>query len=278
MLKAERANLAKSDFLCTNEPHELRTPMNGILGFAQIMEMYATDEMQLEHISHILKAGKDLLQLINEVLDLARIESGRLSLSIEAVSVADAINNAVEIVMPLYVQRGLELTTEFVGTESLFVSADQQRLSQVILNLLSNAKKYNRKGGPRSRSMPRRCKAGATAHQRHENTGPGIPPQYQPKLFQPFERLGADAGEVTGTGLGLALSKQLIETMGGQIWALKKHCGRRKHILDRTSDHGHPSSFESKINSRPRCRVERSASYDTFTSRTISRTLRSYKQ
>ena len=195
--------------------HELRTPMNSILGFAQIMEMNATDDKQANRIEHIMKAGQHLLTLINEVLDVARVESGRLSLTQEAVSLRSVIQMSVDLVRPLTLSQNLQLSIEWNGCETRSVQADQQRLSQVLINLLSNATKYNREGGTvrvscygRSQGWVRVCVS---------DTGMGIAPELMPQLFQPFERLSAEGTSIEGTGLGLALSKRLVEAMGGRM-------------------------------------------------------------
>ena len=211
--EAERANAAKSEFL-SRMSHELRTPMNSILGFAQIMEMQAIDEKQGQRVAHITKAGRHLLQLINEVLDMARVEAGQLSFSPEPVRIGSAIAIAVDLVRPLCQQNELHLEVETGERSELFVRADQQRLSQVLLNLLSNAIKYNRQRGQiriyserREQNCLRVCVS---------DTGIGIDPEKLSRLFEPFERLGADPS-IEGTGLGLALSKRLVEEMGGKI-------------------------------------------------------------
>ena len=215
-LQAEQANLAKSDFL-SRMSHELRTPLNVVLGFGQILEMRGSlAPKEREAVDSILKAGRHLLELINEVLDLSRIESGRMAISPEPVEVAELAGEALELIAPLAGERSVRLTGE-LGPCHRHVTADRQRLKQVLLNLLSNAVKYNRDGG----QVVISCTEGAQGRLRLvvADTGPGIPAALMDRLFEPFERLGADARHVEGTGLGLALSRQLVQLMGGEIGA-----------------------------------------------------------
>jgi signal transduction histidine kinase/ActR/RegA family two-component response regulator len=212
--EAEEANHAKSEFL-SRMSHELRTPLNSILGFAQILELGSLTEQQSDNVTHILKGGYHLLNLINEILDLARIESGRLSLSAEPVCVREAIQDAVDLVRPLAIQQNVTLSADAAIQCEHHVRADCQRLKQVLLNLLSNAIKYNRNGG----SVIVSCSEIPDKKLRIEvvDTGIGIPPEGLKKIFKPFERLTADGSDITGTGLGLALSKRLVEAMGGTL-------------------------------------------------------------
>ncbi len=212
--EAEQANLAKSQFL-SRMSHDLRTPLNAVLGFAQLLKAESLSVEQLEAVTQILRAGEHLLDLINEVLDIARIESGRLTLSLEAVSVREVVEHAVELVLPMANARRIVPAVVLRNTGSGFVRADRQRLNQVMLNLLSNAVKYNRHGGRVTVS----CEPiGAEAIRINvTDTGPGIPADKLALLFTPFERLGAEATAVQGTGLGLALSRGLAEAMGGSL-------------------------------------------------------------
>ena len=212
--EAERANQAKSEFL-SRMSHELRTPLNAVLGFGQLLEMEPLGPEQRESVEHILKAGRHLLGLIDEVLDISGIESGRVPISPEPVLVSELLLEVQDLVQPLAVERHVQL--QGVATEpwGRHVMGDRQRLKQVLLNLLSNAIKFNNEGGAVSLFVEEasaswvRLKVG--------DTGPGIPPEKIARLFTPFDRLGAEQTGVEGTGLGLALSKRLVELMGGTI-------------------------------------------------------------
>jgi PAS domain S-box-containing protein len=212
--EAERANRAKDDFL-SRISHELRTPLNAILGFGQLLEMGSLDADQADSVKQILRGGRHLLGLIDEVLDISRISSGQLSISQEAVPVAAAITEAVALVRPIAAERGIEFREEAVN--GAHVLADRQRLKQVLLNLLSNGVKYNRPGGSVSISLEE--VPGGRLRINVADTGPGISPQVMQRLFQPFDRLGAESSGVEGTGLGLALSKGLMDAMGGSLTA-----------------------------------------------------------
>jgi PAS domain S-box-containing protein len=215
---AERANRAKSEFL-SRMSHELRTPMNSILGFAQLLDRAPLPPEHKKGVGHILKAGRHLLQLINEVLEIARIEAGRHSLSLEPVCVGTVMQEAVALVRPLAAQWRVDLDEGPWPCCSVFVQADRQRLTQVLLNLLGNAIKYNRAGG----RVRLGCETLADAAEPHrlvvriEDTGRGIAGDRVDQLFTPFARLGAEQSEVEGTGLGLALSQRLTEAMGGSL-------------------------------------------------------------
>ncbi len=211
---AEAASRAKSEFL-SRMSHELRTPLNAILGFGQLMELEATSAGQRESADHILKAGRHLLALINEVLDITGIESGVLRLSAEPVAIADVVRETLDLIGPLAATRQIALSADTPNIAGLHVHADRQRLKQVLLNLMANAVKYNRDGGRvHITSEP-------APHGRLRvvisDTGPGIPPDKIGRLFTAFDRLGAEGTGVEGTGLGLALCKRLSEAMGGTI-------------------------------------------------------------
>ena len=212
--EADRANTAKSEFL-SRMSHELRTPLNAILGFGQLLQLDDLAEEQAESVDHILRAGQHLLGLINEVLDLARIESGHLALSPEAVGVFEVIKDTVALIGPLATERALRIQVPSPRECAWTVQADRQRLKQVLLNLASNAVKYNRHGG----SISLTCHAGDDGRVRIAvaDTGPGIPADKLPRLFTQFDRLGAEHSEVQGTGIGLVLAKRLAEAMGGAL-------------------------------------------------------------
>jgi signal transduction histidine kinase/ActR/RegA family two-component response regulator len=211
---AEKASRAKSEFL-SRMSHELRTPLNAILGFGQLMEMSTHDAEQRDNVEQILRAGKHLLDLINEVLDIARIEAGRLAISPEAVSLRELLEECVSLIGPLAAGEAIRLEGPAGDGQEPYVLADRQRLKQVVLNLLSNAVKYNRRGGIVRIAVDRptngRLRFGIS------DTGPGIPPHLLSRLFTPFERLPDDEMRSEGTGLGLALSRGLAEAMGGTI-------------------------------------------------------------
>jgi PAS domain S-box-containing protein len=211
-LEAERASRAKSEFL-SRMSHDLRTPLNAVLGFAQMLDMDSLSPDQSDSVQQILKGGAHLLELIDEVLDIARIESGHLQLAREPLALAGAIAEVVDLVRPLGAPRGVLVITEAVSKD-LYVLGDRSRLKQVLLNLVGNAVKYNRKGG----AVRVSCRAASgMVRVRVADTGPGIPAEKVARLFQPFDRLGAEHGPIEGTGLGLAVSKALMAAMGGEI-------------------------------------------------------------
>ncbi len=214
--EAERANNSKSEFL-SRMSHELRTPLNAILGFGQILDLEVLDPRSKESISYILKGGRHLLGLINEVLDLARVESGNAELSIDPVAVLDIIQDAFSLVHPLALERKIRLLDIAEGEGQTYVKADAQRLKQVLINLISNAIKYNRPGG----EVEIGWSAGDAGHIviQVRDTGLGIKPDDMAKLFTPFERLGYGHSTIQGTGLGLVISQRLVEAMGGRLLA-----------------------------------------------------------
>jgi PAS domain S-box-containing protein len=213
----EKASLAKSEFLSTMS-HELRSPLNAILGFAQLMgsDTPPPSPRQQASIDQILHAGWYLLELINEILDLATVESGKASISEETVMLAEVMSECYDMIEPMAVQRGVTLSIPRVDA-ALSVHADRTRLKQVIVNLLSNAIKYNRPSGTVVVScvarLPDRTRVSVL------DTGPGLPPEQLAQLFQLFNRLGQEHGAEEGTGIGLVMSKRLVEMMGGEIGA-----------------------------------------------------------
>jgi PAS domain S-box-containing protein len=212
---AEKANLAKSDFL-SSMSHELRTPLNGVLGFAQLMESATPppSPAQARSISQILKGGWYLLRLINEILDLAMIESGKVTISSEPMSLAEVLLDCNVLIGPQAQSRGIGLVFPSFD-EELYIHADLTRVKQVMINLLSNAIKYNRPGGVVTVRYER---SGASKVRiLVADSGNGLAPLQLDQLFQPFNRLGQEEGTEEGTGIGLVVTKQLVELMNGTI-------------------------------------------------------------
>ncbi len=212
---AEKANLAKSDFL-SGMSHELRSPLNAILGFAQLMGTASPppSDSQQESITQILQAGWHLLKLINEILDLAVVESGKVSLSLEPVSLSEVLSECQTMMEAQAQQRGIFMTFPLFEQPS-YVWADQTRLKQIVINLLSNAIKYNQISG--QVSVDYTVLSADRIRISFKDTGAGLTSENIEQLFQPFNRLGQEAGSVSGTGIGLVVTKQLVELMGGVL-------------------------------------------------------------
>ncbi|HEX8490680.1 MAG TPA: PAS domain S-box protein [Chthoniobacterales bacterium] len=212
--EADRANHAKSDFL-SRMSHELRTPLNSILGFGQLLDRQSPSETQRPRIRYILSAGRHLLNLINEVLDISRIEAGNLQLSLEPVCVEEAISEALDLMRPLAAERSIGVAPTSPLDKATYVLADRQRLKQVLLNLLSNAVKYTSRRG--SVTVSFNDSGNGATRILVRDTGAGIPVDKLARLFTPFDRLGAEQSTVEGTGLGLALCQRLVQAMQGSI-------------------------------------------------------------
>jgi signal transduction histidine kinase/DNA-binding NarL/FixJ family response regulator len=212
-LEAERLNLAKSGFL-SRVSHELRTPLNAILGFGQLLERDLVEQGERETLEQMLGAGRHLLAIVDDLLDLSRIEGGELRLSVEPVQIADALGEAKSLISPAATTAAVGVRQRPVNVD-LYVRADRQRLIQVLLNLVSNAVKYNRRGGNVVISAGR--SDGEMVRIEVSDTGTGISEEAMARLFTPFERLDAASRGIEGTGLGLALARGLVESMGGAL-------------------------------------------------------------
>lgn len=225
--EAENANRAKSQFL-SSMSHELRTPMNAIMGFGQLLEMdieYPLNESQKENVTEILKASDHLLELINEVLDLAKIEAGRIDLSIEDVQVGSVVTESLQLILPLAERRGIsvkllrgntKISISDLSKDQNIVRADHTRMKQVIINLLSNAVKYNSENG----IITIKCDKPNNNNDLRvsiTDTGKGLTKEQSKQLFIAFNRLGAENTDIEGTGVGLVITKNIVELMGGSI-------------------------------------------------------------
>jgi PAS domain S-box-containing protein len=216
---AEKANNAKSEFL-SRMSHELRTPMNAILGYAQLMNMGELTASQKKGVDYILKSGRHLLDLINEVLDIAGIEAGRITLALKPVMVTEILSESIALILPLAKEKEITISVIPSADMNLSVLSDRQRLNQVMINLLDNAIKYNRINGQITILTERITRDGVDAETVRisiTDTGIGIAGGDLDKLFNPFERLGAENTYIEGTGLGLAVVKRLLEAMNGKI-------------------------------------------------------------
>ena len=219
--EAENANRAKSDFL-SRMSHELRTPLNAILGFGQLLEMEEQTPENAESTEQILKAGRHLLELINEVLDISRIESGRMAMSLEPVSVAEVARETLDLVRSMATQYGVTLHDKEILSSPLAMLGDRRRVKQILLNLLSNAIKYNREGGQVKLSLERVMGEDYDRDSGNlrfciSDDGAGIAPEKSERLWVPFDRLDAEHSGIEGTGIGLALSRRLAGAMQGEL-------------------------------------------------------------
>lgn len=215
--EAEKANKVKSEFMARMS-HELRTPLNAILGFGQLLDMdkgNALKPNQKNNVGYILKAGQHLLELVNEVLDLAKIESGKMSLSIENVRLSSLVSEMLKLFQPMMDEKELNFHITPLEPPEAMVLADQVRLKQVLLNLISNAIKYNRPKG----SITIICKNlnEENIQINVQDTGIGISPENQKKIFKPFHRVGSKTESIEGTGIGLSISRQLVQLMNGSL-------------------------------------------------------------
>ncbi|HVH46545.1 MAG TPA: PAS domain S-box protein [Labilithrix sp.] len=248
---AEAGSAAKSDFL-SSMSHELRTPLNAILGFAQLLQHDRKAPLgtrHLERVEQILKGGEHLLRLIDDILDLSRIEAGAVSISLEPVSVRDVLDEVRQTLEPIATRNGIRLDVAALPDELPMVTADRTRFAQILMNFGSNAIKYNRSAGSVlfTVSMPASSQVRVTVR----DTGIGIPLAKQDKLFQPFQRAGQETGPIEGTGIGLVITKRLAELMGGAVGFVSTPDEGSQFWVDIPAKHDDVSSSVAAMSAPP---------------------------
>lgn len=241
MERAEKASQAKSDFLASMT-HELRTPLNSILGFTQILEMDDLYGTQKDSVNEIIRAGNQLIGLVNEVLDLAEMESSGFSLSLEPVNLSVAIEDSLSLLRLMLEEKAISVVADLGQFRHSYIKADNVRFKQILLNLLSNAIKYNKQGGEITISVEARENDVRVIV---EDTGCGISESNQQKVFQPFERLGHENSTISGTGVGLVIAKKIAEAMSGYIGFTSNEGGGSRFWF------GLPGVIETVVDEKP---------------------------
>lgn len=262
--EAERANNAKSEFLARTS-HELRTPLNSILGFSQMMMLDDRDPQDADSIANIYHSGTHLLSIINEILDLAKVESGNIEINMDDIAINEVIEECVEMIKPMASQRGISIEVKTNLDGEYYVAADKNKLSEVILNLASNAVKYNKSNGTVIISTD--LTGQHSLRIQVTDTGDGLSENQKQKLFRPMERLGAEYTNIEGTGIGLVISKRLIELMGGTIgFESKEGAGSTFWIEIATSGHSpeQPQLSLNQIRSTDYLKIDPSYKYNVL--------------